>query len=141
MNRKQKQIVKDALNIGIESRTRDISDGYPDDNQEINHDLETIDKAWDILFNVQPTPDTKYNGWTNYPTWRINLEIFDGYDPPEDITIDDVWCKEYAEQIIFADDGVDRVSLVASYASAFISDVNWYEIAEGINEIQKEDTA
>ena len=22
-----------------------------------------------------------YNGWTNYATWRVNLEIFDGYDP------------------------------------------------------------
>ncbi len=24
------------------------------------------------------TTDTKYNGWTNYATWRVNLEIFDG---------------------------------------------------------------
>ena len=24
---------------------------------------------------------SKYNGWTNYATWRIDLEIFDGsYD-------------------------------------------------------------
>jgi hypothetical protein len=22
--------------------------------------------------------DTKYNGWTNYATWRVNLEMFDG---------------------------------------------------------------
>ena len=22
----------------------------------------------------------KYNGWTNYATWRVNLEIFDGMD-------------------------------------------------------------
>lgn len=21
---------------------------------------------------------TTYNGWTNYATWRVNLEIFDG---------------------------------------------------------------
>jgi hypothetical protein len=20
----------------------------------------------------------KYNGWTNYATWRVNLEMFDG---------------------------------------------------------------
>lgn len=25
--------------------------------------------------------DQKYNGWTNYATWRVNLEIFDGFDP------------------------------------------------------------
>jgi len=24
-----------------------------------------------------------YNGWTNYVTWRVNLEIFDGMDPRE----------------------------------------------------------
>ena len=22
-----------------------------------------------------------YNGWTNYATWRVNLEMFDGCDP------------------------------------------------------------
>jgi hypothetical protein len=27
------------------------------------------------------TNDTKYNGWTNYATWRVNLEMVDGYDP------------------------------------------------------------
>jgi hypothetical protein len=26
---------------------------------------------------------SKYNGWTNYATWRVNLEIFDGIDPSE----------------------------------------------------------
>ena len=24
--------------------------------------------------------DKTYNGWTNYATWRVNLEIFDGMD-------------------------------------------------------------
>lgn len=28
--------------------------------------------------------DTKYNGWTNYATWRVNLEMFDG-QPVHDI--------------------------------------------------------
>jgi hypothetical protein len=23
---------------------------------------------------------TMYNGWSNYETWRVNLEIFDGYE-------------------------------------------------------------
>ncbi len=27
--------------------------------------------------------DTTYNGWTNYETWRVNLEVFDGFDPSE----------------------------------------------------------
>jgi hypothetical protein len=24
--------------------------------------------------------DKTYNGWTNYATWRVNLEMFDGLD-------------------------------------------------------------
>ena len=33
--------------------------------------------------------DTKYNGWTNYATWRVNLEIFDGNELDElfDLTL------------------------------------------------------
>jgi hypothetical protein len=27
--------------------------------------------------------NTDYNGWTNYATWRVNLEIFDGMEPRE----------------------------------------------------------
>jgi hypothetical protein len=83
--------------------------------------------------------DKKYNGWTNYPTWRINLEIFDGYDH-EVKDVDAEWCEEYAEEIIFgAVSQCDEESLMSSYATSFISDVNWHEIAESINEIQKQD--
>ena len=27
--------------------------------------------------------DTKYNGWTNYETWRVHLEMIDGTDPAD----------------------------------------------------------
>lgn len=67
----------------------------------------------------------KYNGWTNYATWRVNLEIFDGMDDDffHDMRAEDV--KEYAEEIIFQDvaDG-----LAKDYANAFLDDVNWHEI-------------
>ena len=71
---------------------------------------------------------TNYNGWTNYATWRVNLEIFDGMSP-SDIGGDDAYemskiMKEYAEEMLSGD------SLAVSYALAFLSDVNWYEIAE-----------
>ena len=67
--------------------------------------------------------DTKYNGWTNYATWRVNLEMFDGSD--QFWTADSA--KEFVEEIIIdsTPEGVAR-----DYALAFISDVNWYEIAE-----------
>lgn len=77
--------------------------------------------------------DTKYNGWTNYATWRVNLEMFDGFD------LSDIACpgddgydiaqqlRSYAEEIICisATDG-----LAKDYALAFVSDVNWREIAQ-----------
>lgn len=75
--------------------------------------------------------DKNYNGWTNYATWRVNLEIFDGMSPA-DIAGDDGYSaydlsdrmKEYAEEMLSGD------SLAVSYALAFMADVNWYEIAQ-----------
>ena len=80
----------------------------------------------------------KYNGWTNYATWRINLEIIDGmtleyFDiKPEDASLVDVYeleeaLKERAEDWVVqsAPPGLAR-----DYALAFMSDVNWYEIAK-----------
>ena len=94
--------------------------------------------------------DTKYNGWTNYATWRVNLEIFDGMDwvdafgnPDPDLI--DVYelslaLKNYAEEIIEMPFGGDKsVGLALDYAMAFISDVNWYEIASHLVEDYKND--
>lgn len=71
-----------------------------------------------------------YNGWTNYATWRVNLEIFDGMSPRDVTDTRDVEAyelgqamKEYAEEMLSGD------SLAVSYALAFLSDVNWTEIA------------
>jgi hypothetical protein len=83
--------------------------------------------------------ENTYNGWTNYATWRINLEIFDGlscedlgyftrYETPEQSDVAD-YLEHYAEEIIFM--GCDSLTnLATSYAKAFISEVNWYEIAQ-----------
>ena len=70
-----------------------------------------------------------YNGWTNYATWRVNLEIFDGMSPRDVSSSDEAYdlslqLKEYAEEMLSGD------SLAVSYALAFLADVNWYEIAE-----------
>ena len=80
--------------------------------------------------------DTTYNGWTNYATWRVNLEIFDGFNPIEDWGLERETLteselaeilQEHAEEVIF--EGSPRRNLADSYAEAFLSDVNWYEIA------------
>jgi len=81
--------------------------------------------------------DTKYNGWTNYATWRVNLEIFDGFDPFDNFSDDQAnmmdWLadalKEYAETLIYEAGGGDG-NIAVDYALAFLSDVNWREIAE-----------
>ena len=82
--------------------------------------------------------DTKYNGWTNYATWRVNLEIFDGFDVEEyysNLDQDDAHglgqsLRDYAEQVIFECGECNPNTLAGSYAIAFLDDVNWYEIAK-----------
>ena len=69
----------------------------------------------------------KYNGWTNYATWRINLEIFDGGNWDRYLADD---LKEFvADHIEASSTGIAR-----DYALAFISDVNWHEIAKHLKE-------
>ena len=88
----------------------------------------------------------KYNGWSNYPTWRVNLEHFDGVE----FVRDDVWgdsVSDFADQLqgdveTRIDESATgephkdgpRDTLAHQYAHAFISNVNWYEIAEMHNE-------
>jgi len=75
-----------------------------------------------------------YNGWTNYATWRINLEIIDGMEPSDFIGYGCIEAselknaiKEYVESTIEEStaEGIGR-----EYALAFVSDVNWWAIAE-----------
>jgi hypothetical protein len=76
--------------------------------------------------------DKTHNGYQNYATWRVNLEIFDGLDPREmgwsrldqyDLA---AALKDYTIEVVgmTADQG-----LALDYALAFLSDVDWHEIA------------
>ena len=89
--------------------------------------------------------DKTYNGWANYATWRINLEIFDGMEHELDDYIEDKeepdiygfskYLEDLAEEIIFSGVGYDErrpSNLVEDYARAFLQDVNYYEIAKHI---------
>jgi hypothetical protein len=78
-----------------------------------------------------------YNGWTNYATWRVNLEMFDSegynfdtsqeaYDLSHDL-------RNYAEDYI---EDTTQEGLGRDYALAFLSDVDWYEIAKHMKEEQ-----
>ena len=81
-----------------------------------------------------------YNGWTNYATWRIKLELWD-----DDAWIDDeVRFDHIADLVEYLQERTDEVltgygeakenTFALSYARAFVSDVNWYEIARHIVE-------
>lgn len=78
--------------------------------------------------------DTTYNGWTNYATWRVNLEVFDGNDQSTWSGFPSAYdlghaLKDYTEDLVYqmSSEGIAR-----DYALAFLSDVNWHEIAEHI---------
>jgi hypothetical protein len=83
--------------------------------------------------------DKTYNGWSNYATWRINLEVFDGMTLEDMNTVEvdpyevSQYLKDYAEEVVFLDHRYDErapSSLVEDYARAFLQEVNWYEIAK-----------
>jgi hypothetical protein len=87
--------------------------------------------------------DNRYNGWTNYATWRVRLEIFDGFDPsdyfsafdPSDTYGLSKALEEYADQVLF------ECATVEGLAADFLSDVNWYEIAEHMLDDMKSEVA
>lgn len=80
----------------------------------------------------------KYNGWTNYATWRVKLELFDDdyglLEMFEEMGLTETheimdYLKEQTEEMLECDN-----KLAQSYAQAFVDDVNWYEIAKSIKE-------
>jgi hypothetical protein len=80
---------------------------------------------------TQPETKTTYNGWHNYATWRIALEWFDNFNPDENET--DVYdlsktLEAYVTETL--EEMTVQSTLVLDYALAFVSDVNWYEIAQ-----------
>ena len=91
----------------------------------------------------------QYNGWTNYATWRVNLEILADMDWYETEHVDVDYLKELVEDIVFGEyrevnkkEGLTTTSRLAEdYANAFLNEVNYHEILEHIldeKEIQKQ---
>ena len=81
-----------------------------------------------------------YNGWTNYETWRIQLEVIDGMTL-EDFGFDlhEVDTDETADVERLADNVAEMVHEVVTQdakgfaldlAHSFLAKVDWMEIAE-----------
>ena len=84
-----------------------------------------------------------YNGWTNYATWRINLEILGDIQwVEEEIEIlNEEMLEDYVENAVFENNGViGHLELMEDYARAFLNNVNYREILEHILEDYKLNT-
>ena len=75
----------------------------------------------------------EYNGWTNYETWLVNLEmgITDDSHAFEARNLDDliVELRDYAEIAVDSDN-----TLATNFANTILSKVDWREIAEVVLE-------
>ena len=83
-----------------------------------------------------------YNGWTNYATWRVNLEMFDGADYASDNDLDAYDLGQNLREEALEYLGEQAKGLALGYAEAFLSDVNWQEIAQHmIDDYRQEEAA
>lgn len=97
------------------------------------------------------TTDNRHNGWTNYATWRVNLELFDSIDPrdywPQEVKGDSAYdlavqLEEFALNFVDDADAAQIFSsIVSGWARAFLADVNWIEIATGMMDAYREEEA
>jgi hypothetical protein len=79
-----------------------------------------------------------YNGWTNWETWKVSLELLDGLDASdlniEHYTQDEYYeagqvIEEYVGELISMEYNTD--GFVSGIVRGFLSDVNWSELAKG----------
>jgi hypothetical protein len=84
---------------------------------------------------------SNYNGWTNWETWKVNLELLDGMDA-SDLNIEHYTADEYYEAGQVIEEYVGELismeyntavlhGFVSGIVSGFMSDVNWSELAKG----------
>ena len=69
--------------------------------------------------------DEGHNGWTNYETQRVYLEMFHevefyGWSTPAEV-------RHYAENMVI-EESEGQLSLADGYALAFLQNVNWDQI-------------
>ncbi len=80
----------------------------------------------------------KYNGWTNYWTWKYNLELLD--ENYYRVLIEDNQFSSVYDLSKAIEDNADELaelvkpSWASGWVSAAFSEVNWREIAEFLNE-------
>ena len=92
--------------------------------------------------------DKKCEGWSNYATWRVNLEILSDHDFAQQVLeggalpiVEDL--ENIVNETLFGEYRAHNTltsTLTEDYARAFISEVNYHEILEHIlDEIEMND--
>ena len=86
--------------------------------------------------------DNKCNGWTNYATWRVNLEILSDHDFAQQVLhggalpiVEDL--ENIVNETLFGEYRAHNTltsTLTEDYARAFIAEVNYNEILDHILE-------
>ncbi len=71
-----------------------------------------------------------YNGWTNYETWKVQLECLDGYASDREVTIGEL--QDEAGRILF--EGVPHASIAENILWNFLREVDFRELADFHNE-------
>ena len=92
----------------------------------------------------------EYNGWSNYETWKMNLEFFDGY-PWEDFDDLDMGFPSFGEYLKdmvevwveekmpgFSEVGDDEW-LLKTMVNDWLVKVHWDEIADGIRSAYRDE--
>ena len=74
-----------------------------------------------------------YNGWRNFETWKVKLELLDNYQAREDQTVAELAeeMKQFCEEII---DCETSQGFAYDCAMQMLNRVDWEEIAEHILE-------
>ena len=75
---------------------------------------------------------TKYNGYTDFNTWRVFHDTLCGIDFESTVTADEL--KEISLSVVLSNFEMQRGShLVEEYARLFIESADFEDIAEAIN--------
>lgn len=74
--------------------------------------------------------DKKYNGWTNWETWVVNLWFGDSLQSyiEEDRIEDPDSLKNYVQEFATYADKVELAGFLSDVFNGFMSEVNWMEL-------------
>jgi hypothetical protein len=84
------------------------------------------------------TANNEYQGWTNYPTWAVNLWVNNDYDVYHYLNRQSLKteeeCREFVESLQYLFPATYEGITRDIYPDYSFSDVDWHEIWEAWNE-------